>query len=361
MSFPNAKLHQTSILQYLVATSGPVYNVRKPFDPDAYLEFKGGLGDSSGQSIDVDLREALLAGENPFEDEGALFECGICWDTFLFPVVTACGHAFCYDCIHECLRLAPVCPYCRQDIMRPPERKLGLESELRQAIANGQRLADTVPPMSFVQPVFIPSKTDLQAWYLSKSRTGTHKEVLAQLLVERPSWHVSVERMRKMRQALGTLKATLVAIDPVALDFRDRGALQSLLHPGLVQSALLAGVDVRPDLQHVADFLQAPEIRPCGRFYERDANTVEWYYQIYCSDGIQEEPVNSVGSLFRGQHPQPRGRIVIAKNGPEDGAWACGIEMESLVKDLWWYMKSGTDNVRVAAEREMERILLGSV
>ncbi|ELR20732.1 zinc finger domain containing protein [Acanthamoeba castellanii str. Neff] len=49
------------------------------------------------------------------------FECNICFDTAQDPVVTLCGHLFCWPCIYKWLELhpdQPSCPVCKAAITR---------------------------------------------------------------------------------------------------------------------------------------------------------------------------------------------------------------------------------------------------
>ncbi|ETV77944.1 hypothetical protein H257_08184 [Aphanomyces astaci] len=48
-------------------------------------------------------------------------ECAICYDTFYFPFVTSCGHAFCHQCLTDWTsghRQSTSCPLCRSPIPR---------------------------------------------------------------------------------------------------------------------------------------------------------------------------------------------------------------------------------------------------
>ena len=46
------------------------------------------------------------------------FECNICLDQASDPVVTHCGHLYCWPCVYRWMRLneSPVCPICKSDI-----------------------------------------------------------------------------------------------------------------------------------------------------------------------------------------------------------------------------------------------------
>ncbi|KAG0198246.1 hypothetical protein BGX28_008311 [Mortierella sp. GBA30] len=57
--------------------------------------------------------DASLAGA---EVGGSEFSCNICFDTSTGPVLTLCGHLFCWACLHQWLeaqRHNPTCPVCK--------------------------------------------------------------------------------------------------------------------------------------------------------------------------------------------------------------------------------------------------------
>jgi hypothetical protein len=44
--------------------------------------------------------------------------CAICMDLILSCRISVCGHAFCHQCIQECLVRRKECPQCRKNIRR---------------------------------------------------------------------------------------------------------------------------------------------------------------------------------------------------------------------------------------------------
>ncbi|KAJ7120910.1 hypothetical protein C8R44DRAFT_736610 [Mycena epipterygia] len=74
-----------------------------------------------------------------------LFECCICGDTFVDPVVdgaeqaprTLCMHLYCDRCIHRNLAQTFACPQCRSTITSAPMRDVLFERELANAIEDG--------------------------------------------------------------------------------------------------------------------------------------------------------------------------------------------------------------------------------
>lgn len=55
-----------------------------------------------------------------------VFDCNICLDTAMEPVITMCGHLYCWPCIYRWLELrreeSPFCPMCKADIS--PDRMI---------------------------------------------------------------------------------------------------------------------------------------------------------------------------------------------------------------------------------------------
>ncbi|PIN03610.1 putative E3 ubiquitin ligase [Handroanthus impetiginosus] len=52
-------------------------------------------------------------------DEGSFFDCNICFDSAKDPVVTCCGHLFCWPCLYQWLRHhsdANECPVCKGEV-----------------------------------------------------------------------------------------------------------------------------------------------------------------------------------------------------------------------------------------------------
>ncbi|RKP26077.1 hypothetical protein SYNPS1DRAFT_6987, partial [Syncephalis pseudoplumigaleata] len=44
------------------------------------------------------------------------FSCNICFDTASSPVLTLCGHLYCWPCLHQWLQAQarnPLCPVCK--------------------------------------------------------------------------------------------------------------------------------------------------------------------------------------------------------------------------------------------------------
>ncbi|KAJ7130157.1 hypothetical protein C8R44DRAFT_871995 [Mycena epipterygia] len=210
----------------------------------------------------------------------------------------------------------------------------------------------------------IPSSQELDAWFFANRTLPTITLLREQLVLDFPSWLVSKEvsvvehinlklnsyqRMRGVRQRLNHVWPTMVAFAPTASNIDVRDEICRAMELGASPSSRMSGTNLRPGLEDIAGMMKYDQVRPCGRFYERDADTVDWYYQ--------GEPVNAIGVLFAGREVV-KGRIVIAKNGPQDGAWDPSIDYQSLARTIWWYMRSGVDPSSLAAQRDLERLVM---
>eukprot|EP00758_Cryptobia_borreli_P003478 Tbor_TRINITY_DN3775_c0_g1::TRINITY_DN3775_c0_g1_i1::g.2346::m.2346/K10666/RNF5; E3 ubiquitin-protein ligase RNF5 len=52
------------------------------------------------------------------KQSGSYYSCSICLDTASDPVVTKCGHLFCWGCLREWLAIHPECPLCKGAIRK---------------------------------------------------------------------------------------------------------------------------------------------------------------------------------------------------------------------------------------------------
>eukprot|EP00164_Ancoracysta_twista_P002923 GFYU01003892.1.p1 GENE.GFYU01003892.1~~GFYU01003892.1.p1 ORF type:complete len:234 (+),score=29.83 GFYU01003892.1:19-720(+) len=51
-------------------------------------------------------------------DANQFFECNICLDNVDAPVLTVCGHLFCWPCIYKWLQNSPTCPVCKAGVTK---------------------------------------------------------------------------------------------------------------------------------------------------------------------------------------------------------------------------------------------------
>lgn len=66
-----------------------------------------------------DKRSLKVTKTNEKEDESSFFDCNICLDLASEPVVTCCGHLFCWPCIYRWLFVhsnAKQCPICKGEV-----------------------------------------------------------------------------------------------------------------------------------------------------------------------------------------------------------------------------------------------------
>nr|CEL66184.1 TPA: Zinc finger (C3HC4 RING finger) protein, related [Neospora caninum Liverpool] len=82
-------------------------------------------------------------------DENTRFECNICFDEATDPVVTRCGHLFCWQCLHSWLRRgASECPVCKGHTTTSnviPIYGRGAEKHPRDAPDKGETAAGRIP------------------------------------------------------------------------------------------------------------------------------------------------------------------------------------------------------------------------
>ncbi|MCO5571528.1 hypothetical protein L7F22_025271 [Adiantum nelumboides] len=72
------------------------------------------------------------------------FDCGICLDVCYDPVVTICGHLFCWPCLYHWLSLHSIlqeCPACKENVQ--PSRVIPLYD--RDKVACSKLLAERFP------------------------------------------------------------------------------------------------------------------------------------------------------------------------------------------------------------------------
>lgn len=60
--------------------------------------------------------EPATAAAEPADSEKPSFECNVCLDTVSSPVVTLCGHLYCWPCLYQWMRNHSECPVCKAGI-----------------------------------------------------------------------------------------------------------------------------------------------------------------------------------------------------------------------------------------------------
>lgn len=86
------------------------------FEPELHFESAG----------DVSIQQKWKAISAPRDNEGGCFDCNICLESAYEPVVTICGHLYCWPCIYKWLHLQmsedesnqeeQTCPVCKANI-----------------------------------------------------------------------------------------------------------------------------------------------------------------------------------------------------------------------------------------------------
>jgi len=56
--------------------------------------------------------------KNSSSSENSLFECNICLQTATEPVISFCGHLFCWPCIFEWIKVSQSCAVCRSGLTK---------------------------------------------------------------------------------------------------------------------------------------------------------------------------------------------------------------------------------------------------
>uniref|UniRef100_A0AC35TIS2 RING-type E3 ubiquitin transferase n=1 Tax=Rhabditophanes sp. KR3021 TaxID=114890 RepID=A0AC35TIS2_9BILA len=107
--------------------------------------------------VEETVKETTEEKKNPNEDDGrSEMECAICLDRPNDPVVSMCGHLFCWPCLHQWLNTRPnrqVCPVCKAAIdaekVIPIYGRGGSTSDPRKKTPprpRGQRTEETSSP-----------------------------------------------------------------------------------------------------------------------------------------------------------------------------------------------------------------------
>ncbi|XP_030633242.1 E3 ubiquitin-protein ligase TRIM39-like [Chanos chanos] len=86
----------------------------------------------------------MASSNNPFSEQQ--FQCSICWDEFVDPVTTPCGHNFCLVCLRKwwvgsghCW-----CPLCKEQFNKKPQLKIN--TTLREFIVYFKKRKDLAKP-----------------------------------------------------------------------------------------------------------------------------------------------------------------------------------------------------------------------
>ncbi|KAL5221519.1 hypothetical protein ABZP36_026232 [Zizania latifolia] len=96
------------------------------------------------------------ASEESEEEQGrsaATFECNICFDMASEPVVTSCGHLFCWPCLYQWLNVYSShkeCPVCKGEVteanITPIYGRGNSCLDAKKAVEDGKHTGPTIPP-----------------------------------------------------------------------------------------------------------------------------------------------------------------------------------------------------------------------
>ncbi|KAJ6537003.1 hypothetical protein B0H19DRAFT_381964 [Mycena capillaripes] len=86
------------------------------------------------RAVDLMVNGVTISGDRSCADDS--FKCAICWGLKSHPVVTTCGHTFCFVCIRISLETSFQCPFCREQILGPPVRSTDFDNVLKAAYPN---------------------------------------------------------------------------------------------------------------------------------------------------------------------------------------------------------------------------------
>ncbi|KAG3117733.1 hypothetical protein PI124_g3119 [Phytophthora idaei] len=60
--------------------------------------------------------DAAVTEAEPLDSGKPIFECNICLDTVSSPVVTLCGHLYCWPCLYQWMQSHSECPVCKAGV-----------------------------------------------------------------------------------------------------------------------------------------------------------------------------------------------------------------------------------------------------
>ncbi|KAJ7971432.1 E3 ubiquitin-protein ligase RNF5 [Quillaja saponaria] len=130
--------------------------------------------------------------------DGSFFDCNICFDLATDPVVTCCGHLFCWPCLYRWLHVfsdAKECPVCKGEVtsknvtpiygrgnnIRGLEEDSSLKIPLRPHARRVESLRQTIPRNAFSLPVEemirrLGSRIDLTRDFVQRNEPDNARE-----------------------------------------------------------------------------------------------------------------------------------------------------------------------------------------
>ncbi|GLT26345.1 hypothetical protein SLA2020_014230 [Shorea laevis] len=132
---------------------------------------------------------SITAPRRDAEKDGSSFECNICLDSAQDPVVTVCGHLYCWPCIYKWLHVQSSlsedqreqkCPVCKTDIspsLLVPLYGRGTSSEVESKEPHlGLHIPPRPQPSGLITSISHPSQQLDENFYNSQSRSFLHQQ-----------------------------------------------------------------------------------------------------------------------------------------------------------------------------------------
>ncbi|KAJ7084464.1 hypothetical protein B0H15DRAFT_951665 [Mycena belliarum] len=183
-----------------------------------------------------------------------------------------------------------------------------------------------------------PTDDDLLDW-LHDLPTVAISGVRALAAARIPPWIVSV------KARLGCANAAIMTPSTLSRD----GITASL------SMRVIAGIDTADGLEVILNYATGTEASLIGTLYERNPDTLAWYYEIYTMADDRHEEKNLVLSTIYGRDIY--GSVLIIKNGPAASLYSPHVRRLDVAATLWYYHVSGRDPKGVASERAFERLI----
>ncbi|KAJ7838237.1 hypothetical protein B0H14DRAFT_3459661 [Mycena olivaceomarginata] len=201
--------------------------------------------------------------------------------------------------------------------------------------------------------MFIPPDHILydRVWTVKEvSKTSSTANIRKSIAAMNNSWSFSEKRVRRLL-ALGAPNCAVIWAHTLAAHSRDDvGAGLCLLH--------IEDVHGGGSLSKFSDVLGGLPIDTVASIYERNPDTIGWYYEAFAAVGGGGLPYNVLASDIVGH--EVKGDMLITCTSPGT-LTALTLTKGALAKTLWYYLASGVDVSVVARQRTLERVLLGNV
>ncbi|KAJ7439168.1 hypothetical protein B0H11DRAFT_2239517 [Mycena galericulata] len=192
-----------------------------------------------------------------------------------------------------------------------------------------------------------PPRNELVHFVLSRRADTTrdvHTAIKTQLNV--------AQSIRKIRQEGGPNSVLVKATEHGP---SERDAVNDLFTLGVV-----AGLEADDGLNAIATATEWENPTLIIRFYDRDPNTIHWYYEVYADGQAKATGASVNGFMSTLSNKTVYGAALVVKNGPKDHGFDTTIDVVALTKTLWFYFRSGSSMDTIAGERSFERLLVSN-